>query len=158
MKYFENIKNLDELRTAYRKLLKKFHPDNQGGSEEATKAINAEYDILFKTLKNGAATDQQETKYNYEADEALREVLKNIINLDFDIEVIGSWIWCSGNTYAYKDQLKENGFRWANSKKMWYFHTEEYHKKSKKSLNIEDIRNYYGSQKVNSARAKALEA
>lgn len=47
MKYFQNINTLDELRTAYRALLKKFHPDN-GGSEEATKEINLEYEKLFQ--------------------------------------------------------------------------------------------------------------
>lgn len=41
MKYFHNINTLEELRTSYRALLKKFHPDN-GGSEEATKEINLE--------------------------------------------------------------------------------------------------------------------
>lgn len=43
MKYFENIKNLEELRKEYKKLVKKNHPD-MGGSEEEMKIINVEYE------------------------------------------------------------------------------------------------------------------
>lgn len=43
MKYFENIKNLEELRKEYKKLVKKNHPDI-GGSEEEMKIINVEYE------------------------------------------------------------------------------------------------------------------
>lgn len=51
-KYFKNVNTLEELRKQYRDLLKHFHPDNATGSTEATQAINAEYDQLFKLLKN----------------------------------------------------------------------------------------------------------
>ena len=30
MKYFNNISNLNELRSEYKKLIKKYHPDNGG--------------------------------------------------------------------------------------------------------------------------------
>lgn len=51
-KYFKNVNTLEELRRQYRDLLKKFHPDNANGSTEATQEINAEYDRLFKVLKD----------------------------------------------------------------------------------------------------------
>ena len=89
MKYFHNINTLEELRAAYRALLKKFHPDN-GGSEEATKEINLEYEKLFQVLKNRSGADQK-TKYDTQEDENLREVLQQIINLNVNIEICGSW-------------------------------------------------------------------
>ena len=49
--YFKNVQTLDELRKQYKDLLKKYHPDN-GGSEDITKAINVEYEKLFKILKD----------------------------------------------------------------------------------------------------------
>lgn len=49
-KYFEDVKSIEELRQRYRKLLKKYHPDNEGGSVEITQEINAEYDRLFDVL------------------------------------------------------------------------------------------------------------
>ena len=52
MRYFKNVETLEELRRQYKELLKQFHPDNPQGSTEATQSINAEYDKLFKVLKN----------------------------------------------------------------------------------------------------------
>ena len=52
MTYFNNVKTLDELRKQYKELLKQYHPDNPNGSTEATQTINAEYDKLFKALKD----------------------------------------------------------------------------------------------------------
>ena len=50
MTYFKNIETLEQLRKTYKNLLKQEHPDN-GGSEEIMKAINVEYEQLFKLLK-----------------------------------------------------------------------------------------------------------
>ena len=155
-RYFNNPETLEELRKQYKELLKKYHPDN-GGSEEATKAINCEYEELFKLLKNrherkaseAESNTSENVKWNFEEDEKLREVLQNIINFsDITIEICGSFIWVSGNTYQYKKELKEFSFKWASQKKMWYWRPETYIKKGKKTLSMEDIRSYYGSTEV----------
>ena len=148
MKYFQNINNLEELRTAYRALLKKFHPDN-GGSEEATKEINLEYEKLFQFLKNRSGADQK--KYNTQEDENLREVLQQIINLNVNIEICGSWIWVSGNTYPVKESLKAAGFKFSKNKKAWYWHDGEYSKRGKK-VSLDYIRNKYGSETVKESK------
>lgn len=171
-KYFENISTLEELRKQYRDLLKKHHPDN-GGNVADMQEINAEYDKLFKMLKdrheskstdnsnnqNTKQSDYNKNMYDWENDKALREVLEKIINFNgIDIEIAGQWIWISGNTYAYKKELKEIGFKWASQKKQWYWHSEIFRKKSHKTLSMEDIRNYYGSTKVNTNSRVLLEA
>ena len=84
-----------------------------GGSEDITKAINAEYDQLFKVLKdrhesksasdsgnqNAKQSDYNRNMYDWENDKALREVLQKIIRFDgIEIEIAGQWIWMSGNT------------------------------------------------------------
>ena len=154
-KYFENIKTLEELRKQYKELLKKHHPDN-GGNLEIMQEINAEYDRLFKILKSrhesnntdscNTKSDYNNMKYDFAEDELLRETLNKIINFSgIDIELVGAWIWVSGNTYAYKKDLKELSFRWAAKKKMWYWHSEAFRKRSRKALSMEEIRNYYGS-------------
>ena len=50
MKYFSNVKTLDELKRAYRLLCMKHHPD-VGGDTATMQAINAEHDELFEQLK-----------------------------------------------------------------------------------------------------------
>ena len=143
MKYFKNVETLEELRKQYKELLKKYHPDNPNGSTEATQEVNAEYDDLFKLLKNKHDHSTEQTsdsdkknydnmKYNFEEDEKLREVLQAIIHLsDITIEICGSWIWISGNTYQHKTELKEHGFKFASKKKQWYWHTEAFRKRCK---------------------------
>lgn len=156
MKYFNNVNTLEELRKQYKELLKKYHPDNPNGSTEATQEVNAEYDNLFKVLKDkheSKAADNENSynnmQYDFEEDAKLREVLQKIIHFtDITIEICGSWIWLSGNTYQYKTDLKEIGFKWASKKKQWHFHTDAFRKKGHKALSMEDIRSYYGSTEV----------
>ena len=168
MAYFNNIFTLEELRKQYRDLLKKFHPDNPQGSTQATQEINAEYDKLFESLKNrhesataGATTSTKtsfdDLKYDFESDQKMREVLQQIISFEgINIEIVGCWVWVDGNTYQYKDALKEIGFKWAREKKKWYFHTEAFRKRSHKTLSMDDIRNYYGSTEVDTEPAYKL--
>lgn len=166
MKYFKDITDLSELRKQYKELLKVHHPDN-GGNVADMQEINAEYGSLFRMLKDkhdSKATDKDKTDYNanmydWENDKALREVLEKIINFDgIEIEIIGQWIWVSGNTFRHKITLKEIGFKWASQKKMWHWHSEIFRKKSRKSLSMDDIRSYYGATKVQTNNRALLEA
>lgn len=129
MTYFKNVNTLEELRKQYKELLKRFHPDCPNGSTEATQEINQEYEKLFKLLKDRhdskQTSDKEEKtsfynnmKYDFSEDAKLRETLNKVINFTgVTIEIIGEWIWISGNTYQYKKDLKEIGFRWASNKK-----------------------------------------
>lgn len=141
MKYFKDISTLEDLRRQYKELLKKYHPDNANGS----------------TAHTGSSYNAN--MYDWENDKALREVLQKIINFDgIEITICGQWLWISGNTYSYKKELKEIGFKWASNKRQWYFHTDGYRKRSRKSLSMDDIRNYYGSTKVQTDSRVLLEA
>lgn len=50
-KWFKDITTVGELRTRYKKLLKKYHPDN-GGSLYIIQEINAEYNAVFAILRH----------------------------------------------------------------------------------------------------------
>ena len=164
MKYFKDCNTLEVLRKQYKELLKTHHPDN-GGNVADMQEINAEYDQLFKVLKDkhesktadGDKATYDNMKYDFTEDKALRDILQKIIGFsDITIELCGSWIWLSGNTYQYKAELKEIGFKWASKKKQWYFHTEAFRKKGHKALSMEDIRNYYGSTEVKAEGRRML--
>lgn len=144
-KYFDNIKTLDELRKEYKRLVKVNHPDN-GGSEETIKEINTQYEICFKRIEREDKTNSY--KYDFESDELLRTIINAIVNLNVDIEICGSWIWVSGNTFSCKETLKQNGFKWASKKKMWYWHNPEEVIKGNGKTTMADIRTKYGSQVV----------
>ena len=158
--YFKSPRTLEELRRQYKELLKKYHPDNTNGSTTATQEINTEYDRLFESLKNRheSDTDQKaDTAYNANLDKALREMLEKIINLDgINIEICGSWLWLSGNTYTHKTTLKALNFKWASNKKMWYWHGEEWTKRTRKTVPMDFIREKYGSMEVQTQRQACL--
>lgn len=164
MKYFKNIGTLEELRKQYKELLKQYHPDN-GGDVAAMQEINSEYDALFKQLKNrheskadnSNKSGHENVQYDFEEDTKLREALQKVVVLnDVVIEIIGNWLWISGNTYRHKEYLKENGFKYGRKKRAWYFHTEAFRKKGRKPLSMDDIRNYYGSTEVKAAEQRLL--
>lgn len=164
-RYFKNVETLEELRKQYKELLKKHHPDN-GGDVAKMQEINSEYDKLFKLLKdkhehNAKHTDNKSDynnmKYDFSEDEKLRNILNKIIHFeDITIEIIGNWVWIGGNTYQYRKDLKEFGFKFAGQKKMWYWHSEAFQKKSRKSLSMNDIRNYYGSTEIEPEKQKKI--
>ena len=173
-KYFINVETLEQLRRQYKELLKKFHPDNANGSTEATQEINAEYDKLFKVLKDGhesksadsnrntasnAKADYNSNTYDWENDKALREVLQKIINFNgIEIDLIGAWIWIDGNTYPYKESLKEYGFRWSQQRHKWYWHDGEFRRHGNNKLSYLDIQKMYGSTSVHTIKWELLEA
>lgn len=143
MKWFENVTTLDELRQTYKKLLIKYHPDNNPGTDTTPiiQEINVNYDLLLKQLQQNSTSNQ----YNDFSDDELKNILNELIKLkaNITIELIGSWIWISGDSYSIKKQLKELGFKWASKKKMWYWGEPHHHITA--SLPINYIREKYGS-------------
>ena len=148
MTYFTNVQTLEELRMEYKRLVKQNHPDN-GGSEDIIKIINVEYEISFHILEK--ADTASSNKFNMREDEMLRAIVNAIVNLNIEIEICGSWIWVSGNTYSCKDELKSNGFHWASKKKMWYWHDPQEQTRSNGKTSMNDIREKYGSEIVRNA-------
>ena len=147
-KWFKDVKTVEELRKKYRELLKQYHPDNENGSVEITQEINAEYDRLFAVLSKEEQAEGESSAYDKTAEnEAFKEVLNRIININAEIEIIGCWIWIQGG-YSYRELLKSINFKYAPKKKAWCWHYGEYHKHHNKEVSLDDIRAKYGSQKV----------
>ena len=147
MKYFTNIKTLEELKKEYKRLALENHPD-RGGDVEVMKAINAEYDIMFNRVKDIHINAKGETytKENTETPSEFKDIIDKLIRMEgLEIEIIGCFIWLSGNTRAHKDNIKALGFKWHSTKKMWYKAPEDYRKRSKKKYSIEEIRDMYGT-------------
>lgn len=60
MPYFVNVRSLEDLKSQYRVLAHKHHPD-LGGDQDAMKAVNNEYDQLFPVWKHRSADTSNET-------------------------------------------------------------------------------------------------
>jgi len=136
---FKNIKELKEAKKIFKTLAKKLHPDT-GGTNEEFKTLNKVYNDF---LNNDLYFDS-ETKINIDLEKIISQIL-HFENLE--IEIVGCWIWISGDTRAVKETLKNLGFKWASKKKMWYYgELKKVSSRGKKDIN--EIRATYGSQKV----------
>lgn len=132
---FRDVTGINEAKRVYKTLAKKLHPD-VGGSEESFKILNAFYNELI------------EHKIYFSNDIKIDIELEKIISLilhfeNISIELVGSWIWVSGDTKEIKEKLKELGFKWASKKKMWFY--GEMKGRNPKEQSMEDIKSKYGS-------------
>jgi len=139
-KEFENIQGINEAKTVFKKLAKKLHPD-VGGSNEEFKLLNKIYnDILENKIYFS-----NDAKFDIELEKIISQILHYE---DITIEVVGSWIWLSGNTKAIKEKLKELSFKWASKKKMWYY--GEMKGKNIKPKSMSEIKSKYGCETLKS--------
>jgi hypothetical protein len=152
--YFAKVKTKQECKKLFRELAKLNHPDN-GGNNETMVSIIAEYEKLMKTLPtekpNTDNNEQTEEQFNTHVSQEMQNIIDNISHLPIDIEVIGSWIWVSGDTYKYKSYLTAYNFVWCPQKKMYQWHMDRVKKYKTKVFGIDEIRTTYGTTKVNNS-------
>ena len=141
--YFSSCRCLQDLKKRYRDLVKEHHPD-LGGDDLVMKAINAEYKRLFETIDK----TKQEEESGEKADDLVTILDQLATCPGLTVEIIGRWIWITGDTKPIKERLKELRFRWAPKKKAWYWHAGTYRKRSKKKFGMDDIRHMYGSTTI----------
>jgi len=135
---FENVVNLDEAKKVYKELAKKLHPD-AGGSNEEFKLLG----IIYRSIIENKIFFSNDVKIDIH----LEKIISKILHFEnITIEVVGSWIWVSGDTINIKETLKELGFKWAKQKKMWYF--GESKKRCTKPKSMDYIKSKYGCQTV----------
>jgi hypothetical protein len=98
----------------------------------------------------GPKPTEEERKAKIMENEKYMSAVNAVINIEgIFIEVVGTWIWITGNTKPNKTELSAAGFLWASLKKAWYFRTEENKVKSyKKGQTLDDIKNKYGAQTI----------
>ena len=150
--YFSDCSTIEQIKKRYRELAQKFHPDHGGTNEEMT-IINLQYEQQ-KGRKFTATNHEINKEYTQEFDpfDGYRELIDALINIpNITIELCGTWLWVTGDTKPVKDYLKKLGFKFSGKKCAWYWKPgdKKYRKKSKKELNLDEIRNLYGSEKVN---------
>ena len=157
-KWFNGCKSIEDVKRTYRKLCKEYHQDIHGSeTEETMKQINAEYERAFNCYKNIHETAEDSTKtYTASTDSTdstetaaeFMEIINALIHCEgVEINLVGCWLWLTGNTYQYKDIIKGLGFRYASKKKAWYWHAAEDTCKSRKGLTLDQIKDKYGCER-----------
>lgn len=162
------MQGLEDLKKAYRELCMKYHPDicrvcSKAEAEEIMKQINAEYSTAAEVIKRRAqAGGNVNEKDAHESAESLKK-FADLINQfvvfdDLNIEIIGVWLWVSGQTFKHKSELLAAGFRWSKQRKMWYWHAPQdgaaFRRKSK--MSTAEMRLTFGSTTVKKGVAGAV--
>lgn len=154
--YFEACPTIELIKQKYRELALLFHPD-RGGNLEAMQAINAQYHELLKAKHNTKAFNSENKEYTYQYDESLEQVIIDMISKvlseklgdDVELLLIGTWLWIVGNTKPVKDKIKALGFKWHETRQVWFFHSGTWKGRgSNKSL--DQIAASYGYKKYTS--------
>jgi curved DNA-binding protein CbpA len=146
--YFKDCKTLDEVKAMYKRLAMAHHPD-RGGDTVIMQEINAEYEAIKSDAFFSFSDQPDETKQDFvEFPDIINQVIgfKGMI-----IELCGNWVWLSGSTYPYREELKKIGFLFAGEKKLWYWRPHDCKSFNRKPMSIDKIRRIYGSDilKVN---------
>jgi len=158
MEFFKTSFTVAAIKSKYRELAKKFHPD-LGGDEEVMKAVNNEYHDALKGKHKSTSTDKDSGKeytyyYNKNVEQGIVDKLRELLGLDLPsnviIELVGTWLWISGDTKPHKDVLGKNGAKlfWHSKRKMWYFRTKTSARKGRynKDASFDSIKAAYGVQ------------
>ena len=146
IKEFSEVTGINEAKKVYKTLAKKLHPD-VGGSEEEFKLLNAIYNDFIEN-KIYFSND-------FKIDLDLEKIISQILHFEnITIELVGSWIWLSGDTKEIKDKLKELGFKWASKKKMWFYGEMKGRNPQEKS--IDEIKAKYGSETLKTNNKKKI--
>jgi len=146
----------DALKAAYRAACKLYHPDINPNGLEMMKLINTAYEFLKKHIGKWSHSDRGEGPGLDSQLSAIFDKIKHMV--DVNAEICGCWLWVSGNTKVYKTQLKEAGFKWSSNKTAWYWHEAGYHKRSKRTFTMPEIRGLWGSEDLEQEPLTAFSA
>lgn len=152
--YFSGCASLDEVKQRYKQLALENHPD-RGGDKRVMQEINAQYEAIKKNPSFKFWKEKEESRKDFTE---FPSIISMIIGLEgITIELCGNWIWISGATFRYKQQLKKAGFFFAGEKKLWYWRPHDYKSANRKPIPIEEIRRKYGSDVYTPSLQKELE-
>lgn len=156
MKFFNHCTTLDEVKTTYKKLALEHHPD-RGGDTATMQAINAEYAFASARIVKGANLSEEDTEKEMRFSEEYRQVIEQIIQLDgITIELVGLWIWVTGDTYPIRAELKAAKLLFAPKKQAWYYRSEDLKEFRGSRKSLDEIRSKYGSEIIQKSNRKAI--
>ena len=153
-KYFKHVETEEDVKAKFKELAKKLHPDC-GGDAEEFKAMMDEYKVVFNRFKGIHKTQAGEKyeKESHETPEQFADLIEKLLRMDgVTVEIIGSWIWLTGNTMAYKEEIKALRFFWSKSKKAWYYNGNEKKSRRKGHYSMNGLRDKWGSQTVGTGK------
>jgi hypothetical protein len=156
MKYFNAGWTVGQVKAEYRRLAMRWHPD-RGGDTPTMQAINEEYTQALRNADGEVSYDADnnahEYRYNEKRESAVMEFLDKLIRSgalqpDVECELIGTWVWVTGDTKPVKDLLKAVGCRWHSKRVAWYWRPAGYRTFYNPNASLETLAAAYGATRI----------
>ena len=113
MKYFRHCKSLDEVKSEYKKLAQHYLPtETNRGYEAMMTLVDREYIEISQRPKFKQQPQEVQEEFL-----SFPKIIRELVRLELELEMCGSWLWVSGNTYDHADKLKELGLKFSSNKK-----------------------------------------
>ena len=149
-----------ELKSVFRKLTLKNHPDH-GGDEEVMRKILEAFAILKDqysfNIESNKELEEDENFWNIDNPE-MEEAFKKIFHFKkLKIEICGYWMWVTGETFNFRKELKQAGLFYAKKKVAWYWKPpDDFNRNRKGNISLDKIREKYGSKELKTKSAKEI--
>ena len=168
LKWFKGVTNQKEAKSLYHKLCRQYHPD-LGGSVETMQQINAEFESIYDKLPTGSrensnkgrSSEERQTNGNNTTRQTAQRFMKIIQRLvkveGLKIEIVGAWIWLSGDTFKCLKLIKDMGFKYSAKHKKYYLADGESSRRGSK-YSFKQICDIYGCENVETENTPRLTA
>jgi hypothetical protein len=147
--FFKQCKTLEDVKNTYKDLYLA-HGHNSAVMAEIASEYQTAFVALADQFKNAKGVIYTAKDKKTGTPKEWADMVQALAKMDgLKIELCGTWLWVTGNTYAHKKGLHDLAFKYHKEKKAWSYHNEPYRKKGKKKLSLAEIRTAYGTTKLN---------
>jgi len=80
--------------------------------------------------------------------ETILKAIEEFKPLNIKVELIGSWLWITGETYPIREKLKALGFLFSGSKKAWFYNGSDKKIRYSKYKSVDEIKQRFGCVEV----------
>jgi len=141
--YFDNCTTVEEAKKLYRKLAMQYHPD-RGGNTKTMQEVNVEYQQLLESF-DGQTDGDYTYRYDQQKEQQVIDKIYELLALHLDgveINLIGLWVWITGDTKQHRKVLKDAGCKWHSKRECWYWQNGK--KRFQSKGNLSELAKKYG--------------
>lgn len=165
LKWFRECKTQKDAKSLYHKLCRQYHPDISGADTTSImQEINAEFEAVFDRLPTSehkqAESEARTASGNATTKQTAQRFMKIIERLihceGLKIEIVGSWIWLSGDTFKYLRCIKQMGFLYSAKHKKYYLSDGDTVTRRGSRYSFQQICDKYGVENIEAERTAKL--
>ena len=155
--YFMDCLTVFEIKKRFRELALQHHPDH-GGDNETMRIILEQYQKALGGADGQTSTDEQGQEHTYYYNEEneqkiadkIQEILSPRLPGDVHIDLIGTWVWVTGNTKPHASKLNRRsgiGLQFHKKRLCWYWKPYKTSGRYNSKVSLNDLASKYGSKR-----------